>query len=114
MSRLVRTIVVFSISVSVGTVAAAAEDGSEECALLRQAAEAHGFGTLEQGDRYYCEPHVRSKRFAVFALRVFEANPPTFVNSNLVGWYAVRLSDNAIVSWDIGNERPEAPEAGEE
>ncbi|WP_440223145.1 hypothetical protein ACQQ2N_19005 [Dokdonella sp. MW10] len=113
---MVRTIVLFSISVSVGTFAAAAavEDSSEECPLLRQAAEAHGFGTLEQGDRYYCEPHVRSKRFAVFALRVSKANPPTFVHSNLVGWYAVRLSDNAIVSWDIGNERPEEPEAGEE
>ena len=56
----------------------------------------------------YCKPEPERAEHYVLALR-YETPPDEKVESNLVGWYAIRKSDGTILEWDIEENRPMAP-----
>lgn len=87
--------------------AASGLSAQRACGLLVAAAEQY-VQPARKPDGYYCEPHWTSSHYSVFALRATAtaSSDPKWIGSNLVGWYAVRRSDGAVLEWNMGDEEP--------
>ena len=85
----------------------AAMSRDRACEVVTTAAERHA--RANKPSQYYCEPHTTSASYYVFAVRSSNPPPaenPNWVGSSLVGWYALRRKDGAVVEWDIVDEVP--------
>lgn len=78
------------------------------CQLLRHAAVKY-YSLNNPESSYFCVRGGLSKNYYLFSLRASDTALPNgggFSVSNLLGWYAVRKRDGAVLEWDISEDVP--------
>ena len=76
------------------------------CRILRSVAEREHLALPAHSGEYECDLHASDKQHYVFGLRLLPVSKTSEVGSTLVGWYAVRKKDAAVIQWNIADERP--------
>jgi hypothetical protein len=82
----------------------------QACSALKRAAITQHLSVRNLSGRYYCDSIGDDKQFYLMGLR-YRVTKDEMVGSNLIGWFAIRRSDGAILDWDIneGRASPLAP-----
>lgn len=69
--------------------------------LKRAAVTLHLSGRNLSG-RYYCDPIGDNTGYYLLGLR-YRVAEDELVGSNLLGWFAVRRADGAVLDWDVNH-----------
>jgi len=77
------------------------------CAALKRAAATYHLSRHDLRRQYYCDPNGKNNSYFLLGLR-YRVTPDELVGSNLIGWFAVRISDGRVFDWDI-NENVAVP-----
>ena len=78
----------------------------QACSLLKHAAVAFHLSRRHLSGRYYCESLGSVPEYYLLGLR-YRVAADELVRSNLIGWFAVRRSDGALLDWDVNQNRAE-------
>jgi hypothetical protein len=73
------------------------------CTVLKRAAVTFHLSRQNLSGRYYCDSLGDTPQFYLMGLRYRLAKDES-VGSNLIGWFAVRRSDGAVLDWDINSD----------
>ena len=76
----------------------------QACSVLKRAAVTFHLSRRNLSGRYYCDSMGDISEYYLLGLRyrVTEDEP---VGSNLIGWFAVRRSDGAVLDWDVNTNQ---------
>ena len=79
----------------------------QACSVLKRAAVTFHLSRRNLSGRYYCDSIGDISEYYLLGRR-YRVTKDELVGSNLLGWYAVRRSDGAVLDWDI-NENQALP-----
>jgi hypothetical protein len=90
--------------VSYGTVQKPVPSPAQACSVLKRAAITFHLSRRNLSGRYYCDSLGDVSDYYLLGLRYRLAKDEN-VGSNLIGWFAVRRSDGAVLDWDIDQDQ---------
>ena len=95
---------------SYGVVQSPVTSPAQACSALKGAAITSHLSRRNLSGRYYCDPLGDVSDYYLLGLR-YRVTKDETVGSNLIGWFAVRRSDGAVLDWDINQNEalPLAP-----
>jgi hypothetical protein len=88
------------LAASHGAIAGSIGSEAAACAALKRAAITYHLSRHDLKGRYYCEPNGKNASYFLLGLR-YRVTPDESLGSNLIGWFAVRVSDGRVFDWDI-------------
>jgi hypothetical protein len=95
---------------SYGAVQSPVTSSAQACSVLKSAAITFHLFRRNLSGRYYCDPLGDVSDYYLLGLR-YRVTKDENAGSNLIGWFAVRRSDGAVLDWDVNQDHalPLAP-----
>ena len=78
----------------------------QSCEIVKLAAIEFCLSRTNLSGRYYCEPMPEYSEYYRLGLR-YEVRPDELIGSNLIGWFAVRKTDGAVLVENVADDKLE-------